>query len=666
MTFLKAHYDHPSAVVLLLVPLLVLAAGDAAAGLLLARALALVGLAAVTAAVLAAGTRDRLLRAGIGAVAAALLAETAIRSFVRPLTTPSVALLAVTAAVLVAALLLPKLPAAWRAWLALVPFAGLAVHAATGFPAGIDPAGLLHWMLLATTPSLLVAVLAVQAVTRTPLPVKIRVLTAAAGVVALAAAGRQWLLTQLTEADLTSATADALAAAPGALRWLLVPAALLAALALTPVHKLKPAATGLLAFPLVAAIGFGAMPASLPMVEDPRGDIPVAEAAVDINQRVSQGMLADLGAGPRAEYRGMGFYDCDERNSRDCFITHYDDIAMRDGVAAAVDDVVSRVHNDQGYTFPAHCHQVVHNLGQLAYELSTEFADGADIDPQVCGTGYTHGLWEQQLVDLGTDAMFNRTGTLCDELNMTTPWYKWTCSHILGHMLSMEMMENPARALVNCTAIDDPQALTDCQAGGWMNFFQDDAVIARFRDTGSLEELFGVCYGAPQSVKFFCYQELFPVIYPMVGESDFLAGRACLDYAEQTRNSGLPWDTGTNNYADRCVQGLARAVSVSSFHDYRLVTPRCQAMPEAAQDPCLTAAAASIVLNVGSTQAGSEVCKNVSDQDYREYCYFWVKHSRNLLGSGPNSHNLPGDGEVRLPEGQFNPDGAPTAPVTRQ
>jgi len=361
-------------------------------------------------------------------------------------------------------------------------------------------------------------------------------------------------------------------------------------------------------------------------------------------------MTADKGAGPRDFYRGLSFEDCDRQNARDCFITYYDTMAMRYGVIHAVKDIIDKVKNNKGTNFPSHCHQTVHNLGQMAYTVAKTFADAAAIDPQVCGTGYTHGLWEQKFVEIGNKEMFDNTGSLCTELNMVSPWYKWTCHHILGHIMSQTLSMDPATAAAYCTKVTDPQALTDCLTGAWMNFFQDDVVIEKMRKDGDMLNLFGVCYGAPQSTKFFCYQELFPVIYAMVGGSDYEASQACLTYAEPSRGTGDPWLLTSENYADRCVQGLARGLSASSAIDYRLIATRCRDMLPGAQDPCLTAGAASVVLNTGSTTAAFEVCAAVSDQAYREYCYFWSKHARTLLANGPNDFNLPQEGEIRVPE----------------
>jgi hypothetical protein len=406
----------------------------------------------------------------------------------------------------------------------------------------------------------------------------------------------------------------------------------------------------LAALPVAFAIIAASTPSLIALDRDRTEGLGEVLATKEADLRIVQGMTEEVGAGPRPEFRGKGFYDCDRLNSRDCFITHYDDIALEYGVAAAVADVVDKVKTNKGATFPAHCHQVVHNLGQLAYQLADRFADAAALDPQVCGTGYTHGLWEQQFDLIGTGVMFDRTGSLCTELNMVSDWYKWTCHHILGHMMAADLSMDPTTAAEYCTKVEDAQGLTDCLTGGWMNFFQDDAVIARMRSNGNMKELFGVCYGAPESTKFFCYQELFPVIYSMIEGDDYAAGKACLDLAEPSRGTGLPWTVSAQNYTDRCIQGLARGIGASSAQNPVVMRGRCLDMPVEAHDPCLTAAAASYVLNTGGAKTAFEICKSVGDQAYREYCYFWTKHARALLANGPNSENLPDADEVRLPE----------------
>jgi hypothetical protein len=231
---------------------------------------------------------------------------------------------------------------------------------------------------------------------------------------------------------------------------------------------------------------------------------------------------------------------------------------------------------------------------------------------------------------------------------MVTDGYKWSCNHILGHILTTRMMSNPSKAMEYCNEVAQ-RNITDCLAGGWMGFFQDDYILQAVVERGSAQDLFNICYGVETGQnKYFCYQELFPAIYKVYPD-DADAGRACIELSETPGGVGEPWDAFRLDYATRCVMGLSRAIAVSSDYDYRAIAPRCLTMPLEAQAPCLASAGASIVLNTGSATGGNEVCKKIVDKKWRGYCYFWTRHSHDLLADGPNSENMPKFGETRLP-----------------
>lgn len=365
-------------------------------------------------------------------------------------------------------------------------------------------------------------------------------------------------------------------------------------------------------------------------------------------------MDLEAGAGPKDEYRGMSFEECDKIGSRDCFITHYDDIAMKKGVLAAVQDLAARGRNNQGVTFASHCHQVVHNLGQLSFELSNGFERAMVVDPQMCATGFTHGLWEAEFAFLGEEIIFTRISDLCRKLIPVSDWYQWSCSHILGHAVMTHMMEDPTRAMEYCSAVAEYNDRFNCIVGGWMNYFTDDVVNTQFERDGTLQDVFDVCYGAREGLlKYLCYQEIFPSVYQLLGNSDYLAGKACLTLSEPAEKpTGQPWDPNSFNYADRCIQGMARGIGALTQYDYRDSITHCRLMPPAAHDACLAAVSASITLNTGSVAAGNFVCEQVAIEIYRQYCYIWNKETRRLLASGPNKENLPKLGEIRLPQGK--------------
>jgi hypothetical protein len=370
----------------------------------------------------------------------------------------------------------------------------------------------------------------------------------------------------------------------------------------------------------------------------------------------SNAMTGEEGAGPRPQFKGVGFDGCDTFSIRDCLITHFDDMANRDGVQAAIDDVVKRVQGNVGTSFPTHCHQVVHNLGQLAYELTDgNFALVSSYDPQVCGTGFIHGLYERYFDRYGK-LVFTDTGNICTKMNLVQEWYSWTCNHILGHTLMTKMMDNPAAATEFCLPLLESTNFADCASGAWMNFWADDSTLEWYRTNamGDPEKVFGVCYGAETYSKFYCYQEIFPALTTISNNDLPKMARWCRDYSEQPRGSGAIFGQSALFYAERCMQGVARVIAVASGYDYRVAMLRCVDLDPDQADTCLAGAGASITLNTGSVTAGLEMCERVKETSYREFCFVWVKQTGLTLRSGPNSQNMPTFGEIRIPDVEIN------------
>ena len=367
-------------------------------------------------------------------------------------------------------------------------------------------------------------------------------------------------------------------------------------------------------------------------------------------------MIGDQGAGPREQFKGLRFDDCDKYSIRDCLITYFDEIANQEGIQAAIDNLVKKVQNNVGVTFPTHCHQVVHNLGQLAFELTNgDFALVSSYDPQVCGTGFIHGLYEKYFNKYGT-YIFTNTGDVCDKMNLIQDWYAWTCNHILGHTISTKLMTNPIGASEFCLQLLGRAGFADCESGAWMNFWSDDVVTEWFGKNAPMEpeEAFKICYGATRHAKFYCYQEIFPVLAKLSNSDLPTMARWCEEYSEPARAEGPIYLESTLDYSDRCMQGVARAVAVVSSYDYRVVLLQCTQLTDLLAAQCLTAAGASIVLNTGSVTGGIEMCERVKIKGYRDYCYIWIKQVAATLSLGPNSQNMPTFGETRTPSTKIN------------
>ena len=380
------------------------------------------------------------------------------------------------------------------------------------------------------------------------------------------------------------------------------------------------------------------------------------EKSITLSQN-NGAMISEEGAGPRPQYLDVSFDYCDTINSRDCFITFYDQMANEKGIKVALDHIVEQVRNNKGKTFPTHCHQTVHNLGQLAFELTNgDFPLVSSYDPQVCGTGFIHGLYERYFNNYGKN-IFTMTGEICEDMNLVQNWYAWTCNHILGHTIMTKMMSNPNSAIEYCNGLLNTSVhYRDCQAGAWMNFWADDKVLDWYKKNAmnKPELVFNVCYGAETNSKYWCYQEIFPALLTISENNVEKMGNWCRDYSEKPRGNGPIYAERYLFFEERCIGGVARVLGVAAGYDYRVMMTRCMQMTDSRQiDTCLTAGGASVVLNTGSVSAGIEMCERVASSPYREYCYVWIKQTNTLLQSGPNSGNMPEFGEIRTPDNDY-------------
>lgn len=340
------------------------------------------------------------------------------------------------------------------------------------------------------------------------------------------------------------------------------------------------------------------------------------------------------GVGYKDELRGKTFKECDEGNTvgRDCFITLYVDLAKEKGVDAALKDAIDAVNNNRGTKFAAHCHQVTHAIGQFA--AATDYKDkpidGLKLEPQICATGYTHGVFEAYWKPISTPDLLVKTPEACKDLGMDKGFYRWTCNHILGHVLVQRDELNPGPQLRSCLKIPDEHSANDCLSGGWMQFFSDDPILAMFKaKNATYTDIFKYCNDEPLQSQRMCYQETFPSL-SIIRNSNFTTEMS--DCKNATDETNMIW----------CIQGVARAIAITGGYTVKFAKEEC-AKVEAGmiRDYCYTASAASITLNAGIITETRLMCDLVLAKDVNAYCKRWVRDSRKLISSGPNSQNIP-------------------------
>ena len=383
---------------------------------------------------------------------------------------------------------------------------------------------------------------------------------------------------------------------------------------------------------LTIGVVIGLLPSSNGLSVDSKNK--VSEIALSKSRKVMMDNYRLPGVGYKESLRGKTFNECDQSSTlgRDCFITIYVDLAKEKGIPYALKDAIDAINTTRGQHFASHCHQVTHAIGQLAG--ATEFKDnpveGLDLEPQVCATGYTHGIFEAYWKPYDNEKLKEVAPHACSDLKMVEGFYRWTCNHILGHILVQRDELNPGPQLRSCLKIPDEHSANDCLSGGWMQFFSDDPILAMFKSkNATYKEIFKYCNDEPTQSQRMCYQETFPSL-SIIKNSNFASEmNDCKSASDETN---MKW----------CLQGVARAIAITGGYTTEFAKKECAKTEEGmVRDYCYTASAASITLNMGSAFEPNRMCDLVMDKETQAYCRRWVRDSRKLIASGPNSQNMP-------------------------
>lgn len=382
----------------------------------------------------------------------------------------------------------------------------------------------------------------------------------------------------------------------------------------------------------LGALVFGFMPQNYALSSKFVNESKTKKVALQREKEVGGYRLP--GVGYKDELRGKTFKECDEGSTmgRDCFITIYVDLAKEKGVEFALNDVINAINSVRGQHFASHCHQVTHAIGTFAgaTDYKKNPIGGLKLEPQVCATGYTHGIFETYWKPYDNEELKAKAATACADLGMVEGFYRWTCNHILGHVLVTRDELNPGPQLRACLKITDEHSANDCLSGGWMQFFSDDPILAMFKEKdATYADIFKYCNDEPLQSQRMCYQETFPSL-SIIKNSNFASEMQ--DCKKASDETNFVW----------CVQGVARAIAITGGYTVPYAKAECAKTEEGdVRDYCYTASAASITLNMGSALETGKMCDLVKDKEVKAYCQRWVRDSRGLIASGPNSENMP-------------------------
>lgn len=212
------------------------------------------------------------------------------------------------------------------------------------------------------------------------------------------------------------------------------------------------------------------------------------------------------------------------------------------------------------------CHELTHEVGNLAYEKYRDPIVALTYKIRVCGYGYIHGVIEEYINDT-PDAMEILQG-LCQKYPNERDEFE--CYHGVGHGLMIYSSNDVPAALAVCDQYQEDKAKSLCGVGVFMeNFMADKAHQSRYVKP---DDPLYPCSEQKDIYKQRCY-EMAPMHYLAVKRGDF--------------SSMLAWcDTVEGRFKSSCARGTIFSI-VHYTEDSKIIEQFCQSSTEELRDPCI-------------------------------------------------------------------------------
>ncbi len=284
-----------------------------------------------------------------------------------------------------------------------------------------------------------------------------------------------------------------------------------------------------------------------------------------------------------------------------------DEIIQTRGPRAALDYLKSIASSDKDLA--GLCHDLSHDVGHAAQE-SLGFSGALAIQDDVCGSGYVHGVIEEELLH-HSDDFENRFRTLCSADDPR-------CFHGLGHGLMYVTDNNLPESLRNCRAFTVPFQRIQCDEGVFMENFSVDSVVHP-----SLylypDDPYRTCRDQPEPERGVCsfyFPRYFLRVHP--------AAYADLFSFCQT----LPKDS-----VEACIKGGGSAAMKSLILEPEKVLDVCESISPHQQHLCIKGLLSYLIVHYASTVPAEKFCDESLEPAWSDICAKSLSEGRDAYGS---------------------------------
>lgn len=258
------------------------------------------------------------------------------------------------------------------------------------------------------------------------------------------------------------------------------------------------------------------------------------------------------------------------------------------------------------------CHDVLHEIGHVAYEKYGSFKEAAQFQSDFCNSGYIHGLFETYFAS--TDDALNDLAQQCNEYASINgrAFDLWQCHHGIGHGFMYLTGGDLDESLALCQSSLPGSAATSCQNGAYMELFNLE-VLAKEENFINPNNPFLTCE-VRNIAKSDCY-----VYVPT--------------YLSQTKGLDFPTildecDTAESEFTHLCISGVGSEAIKRNMENPGSVFALCQtAGTSAQQQSCVSGVVGMYMNQKGSHDAGKELCEQAPSH-FRSICNTTVENAR--------------------------------------
>ncbi len=242
------------------------------------------------------------------------------------------------------------------------------------------------------------------------------------------------------------------------------------------------------------------------------------------------------------------------------------------------------------------CHGLSHEVGHTAQEL-LGFTGALALQDDVCGSGYVHGVIEQELSD-HIDDFESRFKNLC-------PSNDHRCFHGLGHGLMYVTQNNLPASLGQCRTFSIPFQQIQCDEGVFMENFEADSV-AHPSEYLFPEDPYRTCRDEPEPEKGVCsfyFPRYFLKVHPSAYADLFFF---CRTLPEQS--------------ALACIKGAGSAAMKAFVLEPEKALATCERVPPDQRSFCVEGLLSYLIVHYASIVPAQDFCQKSLEPTWNKIC----------------------------------------------